>query len=66
MDSSTEMRVLKRNGELQDIAFDKILFIVNKIDKECSTLYNQFINNNKLKDYKKLLPTFLSLNASKK
>ena len=40
MDSSTEMRVLKRNGELQDIAFDKILERVKKLGQEANIHIN--------------------------
>ena len=34
MDSSNEMRVTKRNGELQEVSFDKILDRVKKLGKE--------------------------------
>ena len=34
MDSSTEMRVTKRNGELQEVAFDKIMERVKKLGQE--------------------------------
>jgi ribonucleotide reductase alpha subunit len=40
MDSSTEMRVTKRNGELQDIAFDKILERVKKLGQEANIHIN--------------------------
>jgi ribonucleoside-diphosphate reductase alpha subunit len=38
--NNTEMRVLKRNGELQDIAFDKILNRVKKIGMEVNININ--------------------------
>lgn len=38
--NNTEMRVLKRNGELQDIAFDKILNRVKKIGMETNININ--------------------------
>jgi len=34
MENTTEMRVTKRNGELQDIAFDKILDRIKKLGQE--------------------------------
>ena len=34
MDNITEMRVTKRNGELQEVAFDKILERVKKLGQE--------------------------------
>jgi len=40
LSNSTEMRVLKRNGELQDIAFDKILNRVKKIGMEANININ--------------------------
>jgi ribonucleotide reductase alpha subunit len=40
MDSSTEMRVTKRNGELQEVAFDKILERVKKLGQEAKIHIN--------------------------
>jgi len=40
MDSSTEMRVTKRNGELQEVAFDKILERVKKLGQEAEIHIN--------------------------
>jgi ribonucleotide reductase alpha subunit len=40
MDSSTEMRVTKRNGELQEVAFDKILERVKKLGQEAGIHIN--------------------------
>ena len=40
LSNNTEMRVLKRNGELQDIAFDKILNRVKKIGMEANININ--------------------------
>jgi ribonucleoside-diphosphate reductase alpha chain len=40
MDSSTEMRVTKRNGELQEVAFDKILERVKKLGQEAGININ--------------------------
>ena len=40
MNSSTEMRVTKRNGELQDISFDKILERVKKLGNEANISIN--------------------------
>ena len=40
MESSTEMRVTKRNGELQDVAFDKILERVKKLGQEAGIHIN--------------------------
>jgi ribonucleotide reductase alpha subunit len=40
MNSSIEMRVTKRNGELQDIAFDKILERVKKLGQEANIQIN--------------------------
>ena len=40
MESLTEMRVTKRNGELQDVSFDKILDRVKKLGQESSIHIN--------------------------
>jgi len=40
MESSTEMRVKKRNGELEDIAFDKILNRIKKLGTEANIHIN--------------------------
>ena len=40
MDSSTEMRVTKRDGELQEVAFDKILKRVKKLGQEAGIHIN--------------------------
>jgi ribonucleotide reductase alpha subunit len=40
MDSSTEMRVTKRNGELQEVAFDKIMERVKKLGQEAGIHIN--------------------------
>jgi len=40
MNNSIEMRVTKRNGELQDIAFDKILERVKKLGQEANIQIN--------------------------
>ena len=40
MDSSTEMRVTKRNGELQEVAFDKIMERVKKLGQEAGIHLN--------------------------
>ena len=40
MESSTEMRVTKRDGELQDVAFDKILERVKKLGQEAGIHIN--------------------------
>ena len=40
MDTSTDMRVTKRNGELKDVAFDKILNRVKKIGLEANIQIN--------------------------
>ena len=40
MDLSNEMRVTKRNGELQDIAFDKILNRIRKLGQEVGIQIN--------------------------
>lgn len=40
MDSSTEMRVTKRNGELQEVAFDKILERVKKLGQDAGIHIN--------------------------
>ena len=40
MNSSIEMRVTKRNGQLQDIAFDKILERVKKLGQEANIQIN--------------------------
>lgn len=40
MDNSTEMRVIKRNGELEDLAFDKILNRIRKLGQEANIHIN--------------------------
>jgi ribonucleotide reductase alpha subunit len=40
MESSNEMRVTKRNGKLEDIAFDKILARIKKLGQEASIQIN--------------------------
>jgi len=40
MDNSNEMRVTKRNGQLQDVAFDKILTRVKKLGSEANIHIN--------------------------
>jgi hypothetical protein len=40
MDPSNEMRVTKRNGQLQDIAFDKILNRIKKLGQEAGISIN--------------------------
>ena len=40
METSTEMRVTKRDGELQDVAFDKILERVKKLGQEANIHIN--------------------------
>ena len=40
MDSSTEMRVIKRNGQLEDLAFDKILSRIRKLGQEAGIQIN--------------------------
>jgi len=40
MEGSTEMRVTKRNGELQEVSFDKILGRVKKLGKEAGININ--------------------------
>jgi len=40
MDSSTEMRVTKRDGELQEVAFDKIMERVKKLGQEAGIHIN--------------------------
>jgi ribonucleotide reductase alpha subunit len=40
MDNSNEMRVTKRNGELQDVSFDKILERVKKLGQEANIHIN--------------------------
>ena len=40
MESSTEMRVMKRNGELQEVSFDKILERVKKLGQEAGIHIN--------------------------
>lgn len=40
METSNEMRVTKRNGELQDIAFDKILNRIKKLGQEAGISIN--------------------------
>lgn len=40
MDTSTEMRVTKRNGELEDLTFDKILTRLRKLGQEANVHIN--------------------------
>ena len=40
METTTEMRVTKRNGELQEVAFDKILERVKKLGQEAGIHIN--------------------------
>ncbi len=40
MDSSNEMRVIKRNGELEDLTFDKILNRIRKLGQEANIHIN--------------------------
>jgi ribonucleotide reductase alpha subunit len=40
MDNSTEMRVIKRNGELEDLSFDKILSRIRKLGQEAGIQIN--------------------------
>ena len=40
MDNSTEMRVIKRNGELEDLSFDKILSRIRKLGQEARIQIN--------------------------
>ena len=40
MDNSTEMRVVKRNGELEDLSFDKILNRIRKLGQEAGIHIN--------------------------
>ena len=40
MDNSTEMRVIKRNGQLEDLAFDKILSRIRKLGQEAGIQIN--------------------------
>ena len=40
MDNSTEMRVIKRNGELEDLSFDKILNRIRKLGQEANIHIN--------------------------
>ena len=40
MDSSTEMRVIKRNGQLEDLSFDKILSRIRKLGQEAGIQIN--------------------------
>ena len=40
MENSSEMRVTKRNGKLQEIAFDKILERVRKLGQEAKVQIN--------------------------
>jgi ribonucleotide reductase alpha subunit len=40
MDNSTEMRVIKRDGELEDLAFDKILSRIRKLGQEANIHIN--------------------------
>ena len=40
MDNTNDMRVTKRNGQLQDIAFDKIITRVKKLGQEANIQIN--------------------------
>ena len=40
MDNATEMRVIKRNGELEDLSFDKILNRIRKLGQEAGIHIN--------------------------
>ena len=40
MENSNEMRVTKRNGQLEDIAFDKILTRIKKLGQEAAIQIN--------------------------
>jgi hypothetical protein len=40
MDNSTEMRVIKRNGKLEDLTFDKILNRIRKLGQEAEIQIN--------------------------
>jgi ribonucleoside-diphosphate reductase alpha chain len=40
MDNSTEMRVIKRNGQLEDLTFDKILNRIRKLGKQANIHIN--------------------------
>lgn len=40
MESSTEMRVIKRNGQLEDLSFDKILSRIRKLGQEAGIQIN--------------------------
>ena len=40
MDNTTEMRVIKRNGELEDLSFDKILTRIRKLGQEAGIHIN--------------------------
>ncbi len=40
MDNSTEMRVIKRNGELEDLTFDKILNRIRKLGQDANIHIN--------------------------
>ena len=40
MNNSSEMRVTKRNGKLQDVSFDKILERVKKLGQEAGVTIN--------------------------
>ncbi len=40
MDNSTEMRVIKRNGELEDLSFDKILNRIRKLGQDANIHIN--------------------------
>jgi ribonucleoside-diphosphate reductase alpha subunit len=40
MDNTTEMRVIKRNGQLEDISFDKILNRIRKLGQEAGIQIN--------------------------
>ena len=40
MNNTVEMRVLKRNGELEDMSFDKILTRIRKLGQEADIHIN--------------------------
>jgi ribonucleotide reductase alpha subunit len=40
MDNTTEMRVIKRNGELEDLSFDKILTRIRKLGQQANIRVN--------------------------
>ena len=40
MDNTIEMRVIKRNGDLEDLSFDKILLRIRKLGQEADIHIN--------------------------